>query len=102
VAYASATEAVEATAAAEPAIPKIAGVGESDTNLMGFPDLDMGDEQAFVSALLDNSGQSTMSFPKLNSHLDMHATAAATTGGNSQSGVALSSVPEEQGSNDAA
>jgi len=63
---ASATEAVESIAPEH----KLAGVGESDTNLMGFPDLDMGDEQAFVSALLENSGQSTMSFPKLGS--DMH------------------------------
>jgi hypothetical protein len=42
---------------------------EDKLNTMGFPDLDMGDEQAFVSALLENSGQSTISFPKLNSDL---------------------------------
>lgn len=84
--FSSATEAVEAAVGEEPTIPehKLAGVGESDTNLMGFPDLDMGDEQAFVSALLENSGQSTMSFPKLGSDLHMHT-------GN-QSGVALSGV----------
>jgi hypothetical protein len=84
VAFSSATEAVEA--AEEPTIPehKLAGVGESDTNLMGFPDLDMGDEQAFVSALLENNGQSHMSFPKLGS--EMHL---ASSG---QSGVALSGV----------
>lgn len=82
--YASATEAVEATHTTsmneDPVIPehKLAGVGESDTNLMGFPDLDMGDEQAFVSALLENSGQSTMSFPKLNSELHMHTTALSS------------------------
>ncbi|KAL3810461.1 hypothetical protein ACHAXA_002729 [Cyclostephanos tholiformis] len=63
--YASATEAVEATsntidnatALATAIIPehKLSGVsGESDNNLMGFPDLDMGDEQAFFSALLEN------------------------------------------------
>ncbi len=80
VTYASATEAVEATTSAPTAaassastsiIPEhqLAGVGESLTNLAGFPDLDMGDEQAFVSALLENSGQSVMSFPKLNSDL---------------------------------
>ena len=49
----------------------LAGVGESETNLMGFPDLDMGDEQAFVSALLETSGPSSMSFPKLGSDLHM-------------------------------
>ena len=83
VAFSSATEAVEA--AVEPAIPehKLTGVGESDTNLMGFPDLDMGDEQAFVSALLENNGQSHMSFPKLGS--DMHLASGL-------SGVALSGV----------
>mmetsp|Transcript_36168 Transcript_36168/g.87295 ORF Transcript_36168/g.87295 Transcript_36168/m.87295 type:complete len:1009 (-) Transcript_36168:436-3462(-) len=94
--YASATEAVQAVHEADPIVPehRLAGVGESDTNLMGFPDLDMGDEQAFVSALLENSGQSTMSFPKLGSDVHMHA--------NGQSGVALSehalsSVTEEGG-----
>ena len=66
---------------------KLAGVGESDTNLMGFPDLDMGDESAFVSALLENSGQSTMSFPKLNSALDIS--------NNDQSSGALNSSTEE-------
>jgi len=65
----SATEALMAdnTSTATEGIPKLAGVGESVTNLMGFPDVDMGDEQAFVSALLDNKGESTMSFPKLSS-----------------------------------
>lgn len=76
--YSSATEAVE---------HKLAGVGESDTNLMGFPDLDMGDEQAFVSALLENSGQGTMSFPKL--HSDLHMSEINMSSGNNQSGVAL-------------
>jgi len=41
---------------------------------MGFPDVDMGDEQAFVSALLDNRGQSTMSFPKLSSEMALDKT----------------------------
>lgn len=73
--YASATEAVEATTSS----PTVSAsttihipehhIGESVTNLVGFPDLDMGDEQAFVSALLENSGPSIMSFPKLNSDL---------------------------------
>jgi len=49
----------------------LAGVGESETNLMGFPYLDMGDEQAFVSALLETSGPSSMSFPKLGSDMQM-------------------------------
>jgi hypothetical protein len=80
--YASATEAVEATsktienpgALATAIIPelKLVGVGESDSNLMGFPDLDMGDEQAFFSELLENSRQSPMSFPKLNSDMHIH------------------------------
>lgn len=87
VEFSSATEALATTAADttsdEPGTAnenegggalKLAGVGESDTNLMGFPDLDMGDESAFVSALLENSGQSTMSFPKFNSALDMSNT----------------------------
>lgn len=33
-------------------------------HLMSFPDLDMGDEQAFVSALLDTSKESALSFSK--------------------------------------
>jgi hypothetical protein len=48
---------------------------ESDANLLLFPDLEeMGDEQAFVSALLDEpSGyDGTMSFPKLNSEMQFH------------------------------
>mmetsp|Transcript_17566 Transcript_17566/g.30973 ORF Transcript_17566/g.30973 Transcript_17566/m.30973 type:complete len:667 (-) Transcript_17566:429-2429(-) len=82
--YSSATEAVESIAPEQ----KLAGVGESNTNLMGFPDLDMGDEQAFVSALLENSGLSTMSFPKL--HSDLHMSQANMSSGNdNQSGVAL-------------
>lgn len=95
--YASATEAVEATSQQlEPSNTcpehKLTGVGESVTNLMGFPDLDMGDEQAFVSALLENSGQSTMSFPKLGSDVHMHTASAV---GN-RSGVALGSVFAEE------
>eukprot|EP00579_Thalassiosira_antarctica_P008621 CAMPEP_0201884900 /NCGR_PEP_ID=MMETSP0902-20130614/17612_1 /ASSEMBLY_ACC=CAM_ASM_000551 /TAXON_ID=420261 /ORGANISM="Thalassiosira antarctica, Strain CCMP982" /LENGTH=1000 /DNA_ID=CAMNT_0048413915 /DNA_START=188 /DNA_END=3190 /DNA_ORIENTATION=- len=81
--YSSATEAVESIVPEH----KLAGVGESDTNLMGFPDLDMGDEQAFVSALLENSGQGTMSFPKL--HSDLHMSQINMSSGNNQSGVAL-------------
>lgn len=97
VTYASATEAVEATTPASGHtasfscasttihIPEhhhqqqqLAGVGvDSVTNLVGFPDLDMGDEQAFVSALLENSGPSIMSFPKLNS--DLHICDTTTT-----------------------
>lgn len=97
VTYASATEAVEATTSASGPtassscasttihIPEhhhhqqqLAGVGvDSVTNLVGFPDLDMGDEQAFVSALLENSGPSIMSFPKLNS--DLHICDTTTT-----------------------
>ena len=80
--YASATEAVEATSVMDDPTAvvavstnisehSLADVGESVANLVGFPDLDMGDEQAFVSALLENSGQSIMSFPKLNSDLQM-------------------------------
>jgi hypothetical protein len=47
---------------------------------MGFPDLDMGDEQAFVSALLENNGQSTMSFPKLGSEAHiLHAGVGASS-----------------------
>lgn len=47
---------------------------ESDANLLLFPDLEMGDEQAFVSALLDEpSGyDGTMSFPKLNSEMQFN------------------------------
>ena len=54
---------------------------------MGFADLDMGDEQAFVSALLENSGQSIMSFPKLNSEIHIHRH-------NSQGGMQLDNVAE--------
>ncbi|KAL9179260.1 hypothetical protein ACHAXT_008550 [Thalassiosira profunda] len=54
VAYAAATEAA-AAAPPEASLPehKLAGVGASAGDLLGFPDLDVGDEQAFVSALLD-------------------------------------------------
>lgn len=47
---------------------------ESDANLLLFPDLEMGDEQAFVSALLDEpSGyDGTTSFSKLNSEMQFH------------------------------
>ncbi len=67
--YASATEAVEATTSAPITsssfasttihIPKhqLDSVGDSVNNLVGFPDLDMGDEQAFVSAMLENSAE---------------------------------------------
>lgn len=37
---------------------------ESQTHLMSFPDLDMGDEEAFVGALLDTSKESALSFSK--------------------------------------
>lgn len=87
----SATEALMAGTASDETggtggggdIPKLAGVSESVTNLMGFPDMDMGDEQAFVQGLLEGSGQSTMSFPKLDSAIDMsghqHPSSAALT-----------------------
>ena len=67
--YSSATEAVGSIVPEH----KPAGVGESDTNFMCFPDLGMGDEEAFVFALLENSGQgqSTMSFPNLHGDLYM-------------------------------
>ncbi len=72
--YASATEAVES----------IAPGGASSADLMGFPDLDMGDEQAFVSALLETSGGG-VSFPKLGSEMGMshgniHGQSAAALG----------------------
>ena len=110
VTYASATEAVEATTPASGHtasfscasttihIPEhhhqqqqLAGVGvDSVTNLVGFPDLDMGDEQAFVSALLENSGPSIMSFPKLNS--DLHICDTTTTSSTSHRNLALDST----------
>ena len=37
---------------------------ESQHHLMSFPDLDMGDEEAFVGALLDTSKESALSFTK--------------------------------------
>ena len=46
--YSSYTEAVEYIVPEQ----KLVGVGESDTNFMGFPDLDMGDDH-FVSAFLE-------------------------------------------------
>lgn len=64
-AYASATEAIEAHGNI---MHEDDGMGDK----LGFPDLDMGDEQAFVSALLENSGQSSISFPKLNSDSVSH------------------------------
>lgn len=72
----------------------LVGAGESDTNLMGFPDLDMGDEQAFVSALLENSGQSTMSFPKLAS--DMHMSQVNMSGASGNSAIGLSAGEEHE------
>ena len=36
---------------------------------MSFPDLDMGDEHAFVSALLDSSKESVISFSKWGSQI---------------------------------
>mmetsp|Transcript_23558 Transcript_23558/g.49344 ORF Transcript_23558/g.49344 Transcript_23558/m.49344 type:complete len:1138 (-) Transcript_23558:485-3898(-) len=81
--YSSATEAVESIAPEH----KLSGVGESHTDLMGFPELDMGDEQAFVSALLETSGQSTVNFPKL--HSDLHMSHGNMSNHGNQSGVAL-------------
>lgn len=81
--YSSATEAVESIAPEH----KLSGVGESHTDLMGFPELDMGDEQAFVSALLETSGQSTVNFPKL--HSELHMSHGNMSNHGNQSGVAL-------------
>jgi len=64
--YASATEAAEGVS--EAAEVKLS-VEESHGNLMSFPDLDMGDEQAFVSALLDTSKESMISFSKWGSQI---------------------------------
>ena len=98
--YSSATEAVEASHHGDYAPPiselKLAGMGESDTNLMGFPDLDMGDEQAFVSALLENSGQSTMSFPKLGSDMHLMGNMSGVGLSGVQSGVALKEEPLDE------
>lgn len=93
----SATEALMAGTASDETggtgggsdIPKLAGVSESVTNLMGFPDMDMGDEQAFVQGLLEGSGQSTMSFPKLDSAIDM-------SGHQHQSSAALTQAQQEK------
>lgn len=95
-AFASATEAMDA-ACVEAVTEEMPAVGtehntlpaEPDAaGLMGFPDLDMGDEQAFVSALLENSGQgSAMSFPKLGSDVQMHM----------HSAMALDEAVEEEG-----
>ena len=60
--YASATEAMAA-------VQQQQEVAVKEEQL--FPDLDMGDDQAFVSALLDNQGQSHLSFSKL--HSELHA-----------------------------
>mmetsp|Transcript_12773 Transcript_12773/g.26814 ORF Transcript_12773/g.26814 Transcript_12773/m.26814 type:complete len:328 (+) Transcript_12773:338-1321(+) len=81
--YSSATEAVEAH--------DLDGKfhrDESHGGLMSFPDLGMGDEQAFVSALLDDNGQnSTISFPKFNSDLGVHLS-------HGQSGIGFSASSE--------
>ena len=61
VEYSSATEAMAAT------YQQQQEVAVKDDQL--FPDLDMGDDQAFVSALLDQ-GQSHLSFSKLHSELN--------------------------------
>jgi hypothetical protein len=58
--YTSATEALSTVQHQEVKLP----MDDSHGNLMSFPDLDMGDEQAFVSALLDTSKESVMSFSK--------------------------------------
>eukprot|EP00804_Cyclotella_cryptica_P001210 CCRYP_012717-RA/>CCRYP_012717-RA protein AED:0.01 eAED:0.01 QI:942/1/1/1/1/1/2/276/600 len=64
--YASATDAVEAVSDA----PEVKlSAEESHDHLMSFPDLDMGDEQAFVSALLDTSKESVISFSKWGSQI---------------------------------
>jgi hypothetical protein len=62
--YASATEAM---AAAYQQQQEVAVKEEEEEQL--FPDLDMGDDQAFVSALLDQ-GQSHLSFSRLHSELN--------------------------------
>ena len=103
--YASATEAVEATTSAPITsfasttihIPEhqLDSVGDSVTNLVGFPDLDMGDEQAFVSALLENSGPSIMSFPKLNSDLHLYDTTSSQRNLSMNGGTA-EEVPEKK------
>lgn len=81
--YSSATEAVEA----HDRDGKFHR-DESHGGLMSFPDLGMGDEQAFVSALLEDNGQnSTISFPKFHSDLGVHLS-------NGQSGIGLSSSSE--------
>jgi hypothetical protein len=60
-AYVSATEAIDTIDADQDVeLP----TGESHGNLMSFPDLDVGDEQAFVSALLDTGKESAISFSK--------------------------------------
>lgn len=72
----------------------LAGVGESETNLLGFPDLDMGDEQAFVSALLETSGPSSISFPKLGS--DMHMSQVNMSNSATSMGNAVSAGEERE------
>lgn len=83
VTYASATEAIDAV----PDSDKLHHDNDH-SGLMGFPDLDMGDEQAFVSALLENSGQSSISFPKLHSDLGVHV----STNGESSSEMELNAL----------
>lgn len=64
--YASAPEADEAVSEA---VEAKLSAEESHGNLMSFPDLDMGDEHAFVSALLDTSKESVISFSKWGSQI---------------------------------
>ncbi len=62
--------------------------------LMGFPDSGMGDDQAFVSALLDDNGpNSIISFPKFHSNLGDHL-----SHGQSEMGLSKSSEahPKEE------
>lgn len=60
--YSSATEAMAAVQQKQEAVVKEEPL---------FPDLDVGDDQEFVSALLENQGQSHLSFSKL--HSELHA-----------------------------
>jgi SHAQKYF class myb-like DNA-binding protein len=60
--YSSATEAMAAVQQKQEAAVKEEPL---------FPDLDVGDDQEFVSALLENQGQSHLSFSKL--HSELHA-----------------------------
>ena len=63
---------MEAAAADEVGTDKLVGEDESHHNLMGFPDLDMGDDQAFFTELLESSRQSPVGFAKLNSDVHIH------------------------------